>query len=46
MPSGPDNPYGNGFRAVETPLETVHAAQRIANRIAAGTGHHIGGRAL
>jgi Cu2+-containing amine oxidase len=31
MPPGPDNPYGNGFKAVETPLTTVHQAQRTAD---------------
>jgi primary-amine oxidase len=30
MPAGPDNPYGNGFRTVETSLTSTHQAQRVA----------------
>jgi primary-amine oxidase len=28
MPRGADNPYGNGFKVVETELTTVHGAMR------------------
>jgi hypothetical protein len=30
MAPGPDNPYGNGFTAVETDLLTTSSAQRLA----------------
>jgi Cu2+-containing amine oxidase len=31
MPAGSDNPYGNGFRVVDTPLTSTHQAQRVAD---------------
>lgn len=30
LPYGPQNPHGNAFAVTETPLLTVHAAQRMA----------------
>ena len=31
MDDGPDNPFGNGFVAVETPLTTEQQAQRVCS---------------